>query len=125
MSSQRSSSIRVFSGTAFTLMLGDPLSREVSEPSTSSTESAPRVASRPVDRGSMEPAQEVAPISGHQGDEEVEEVTVNCGDLQSLITLEDCTRITREYGLKVVEPTDLERPQTPPNGYVTLSERYL
>ena len=38
---------------------------------------------------------------------------------------EDYTWITREYGLEVVEPTDLERPHTSPDGYVTLSERYL
>ena len=30
-----------------------------------------------------------------------------------------------EYGLEVVEPTDLERTHTPPVGYVTLSECYL
>ena len=33
--------------------------------------------------------------------------------------------ITREYGLGVVEPSDLERLHTPPVGYVTLSEHYL
>ena len=55
----------------------------------------------------------------------MEEVAVSCGDLQSLITPEDYTWITREYGLKLVEPTDLERLHTPLNGYVTLSERYL
>ena len=60
-----------------------------------------------------------------KGDEEVEDVAVNCVDLQSLITPEDCTRITQEYGLEVVKPTDLERPHTPLDGYVTLSERYL
>ena len=31
----------------------------------------------------------------------------------------------REYGLEVVEPTNLEMPHTPLVGYVTLSERYL
>ena len=61
---------------------------------------------------------------GRQGNEE-EEVTVSCGDLQSSITSEEYTRITREYGLEVVEPTDLERPHTPLVDYVTLSERYL
>ena len=55
----------------------------------------------------------------------MEEVAVSCGDLQSLITPEDCTWITREYGLKVLEPTNLERPYTSTDGYVTLSERYL
>ena len=64
-------------------------------------------------------------ISGRQGDEEVEEVVVSYGDLQSLITLEDCTRITQEYCLKVLEPTNLERPHAPLDGYVTLSKRYL
>ena len=73
----------------------------------------------------MELALEVASILGHQSDEEVEEVAVSCGDLQSLIKPEDCTWITREYGLEVLEPTDLERPHTPLDGYVTLSERYL
>ena len=62
--------------------------------------------------------------SSHQGDKE-EEIAVSCGDLQSLITSEECTWITQEYGLEVVVPTDLERPHTPPVGYVTLSERYL
>ena len=38
--------------------LCDPLSREVSEPNTSSTESVPKVASRPVARGAVELAQE-------------------------------------------------------------------
>ena len=38
---------------------------------------------------------------------------------------EDCTLVTREYGLEVVEPTDLERSHTPLDGYVTLSKRYL
>ena len=39
--------------------------------------------------------------------------------------MEDCTRITRQYGLEVVAPNELERPHTPPDGYVTLSELYL
>ena len=110
MSSQGSNSVRLFSGAAFTPMSGDPLSMEVSKPSTSSTESAPEVASRPVVRGAMEPAPEVASrpkdrwamepvqetvsISGRQGDEEAEEVAVSFGNLQSLITPEDCTQIT-------------------------------
>ena len=125
MSSQGSSSVRVFSGTAFTPMLVDPLSREISEPSTSSTEFAPKVASHPVDRGAIEPTLEAASVLDCQCYEKVEEVAVSCGDLQSLITPEDCTRITQEYGLEVVEPTDLERSHTPLDGYVTLSECYL
>ena len=57
-------------------MLGDP-----SAPSTSSTNSAPEVASRPVDRGAIEPTQEAASTSGCQSKEEVEEIAVNYGDL--------------------------------------------
>ena len=106
-------------------MSGDPLSREVSMPNTSSIESAPKVVSRPVARGTMEPAQETVSTSGRQSEEEVKEITVSCGDLQSLIISEDCTWISREYGLEVVEPNDTERPHTPPDGYVALSERYL
>ena len=81
MSSQGTSSVRIFFGTAFAPMLGDPLSREVSEPNTSSTKSAPEVASCHVDRGAMEPVQEAASVSSRQGDEEVEEVAVSCGNL--------------------------------------------
>ena len=55
MSSQGSSSVRVFSGAAFAPMSDDPMSREVSEPSTSSTESALDITSRPMVRGAMEP----------------------------------------------------------------------
>ena len=55
----------------------------------------------------------------------MEEIAVTYGDLQSLIMLEDCTRISQEYNLKVVKPDDMERPHTPPDGYVTLSECYL
>ena len=113
MSSQWSSSIRAISGIAFRHMLGEPLSRDVSTPSASFTESEPKVASYPVDRRAMKPAHEAASVSGQHGNEEVEEVMVSYGDLQSLITPEDCTRITREYGVKVVEPTDIERPHTP------------
>ena len=43
MSSQGSSSTRAVSRTAFGPMLGDPLSRDVSVPNASSTESAPEV----------------------------------------------------------------------------------
>ena len=69
--------------------------------------------------------EEAASISGRQGDEEVEEVAVSCGNLQSSITPEDYTWITQEYDLEVLEPTDLERLHTPLDGYVTLFERYL
>ena len=55
----------------------------------------------------------------------MEEVVVSCGDRQSLIMSEDCTQIIQKYGLKVLEPTNLERPHTPSDGYMTLSERYL
>ena len=141
MSSQGSSSVRVCSRATFAPMSGDPLYREVSEPSTSSTKSTPEVASRPMvrrvmelapkvasrleDGGAMEPAQKVASISGRQDDEEVEEVAVSCGDLQSLITSEDYTRITQEYGLEVLEPNDLERLHASLDGYMTLSKCYL
>ena len=124
MSSQGSSSVRATSGIAFGPMSGDPLSRDVSMPSASSTEPAHEIASRPVDRRAAEPEKEVVSTSGRQGDEE-QQVVVSCGDLQSSITSEECTRITREYSLEVVEPTDLEIPHTPLVGYVTLSERYL
>ena len=62
--------------------------------------------------------------SGCQGDVE-EEIAVSCGDLESSITPEECIRIAREYGLEVIEPTDLERPHIPPVDYVTLSEHYF
>ena len=42
-----------------------------------------------------------------------------------MLTSEDCAWITREYGLEVVTPDDMERPHTSPDGYVTLSELYL
>ena len=66
---------------AFAPMLGDPLSREVSTPNASSTESTLVVASHPVDRRAMEPAREMVSTSGRQSEEEEEEVAVNCGDL--------------------------------------------
>ena len=78
-----------------------------------------------MDKGATEPARETTSTSGHPREEEDEEVAVSCGDLQSSFTPEDCTRIAREYGLEVVAPDDVERPHTPPNGYVTLSEFYL
>ena len=125
MSSQGSSSIRTISGAAFTPMSGDPLPREVSTPNASSTESMLEVISRPVDRRAIEPASETASTLGRQSEEEEEEVAVSYGDLQSSLTPEDCTWIAWEYGLEVVAPDDLERPHTPPGGYVTLSELYL
>ena len=73
----------------------------------------------------MEPEQEATSTSSRQVDNEVKEVAVSCGDLQSLITSEECTRIALMYGLYVVEPTNLERLHIPPTSYVTLSERYL
>ena len=119
----------------------DSLSRKVSEPSTSSIESMAEVASRSVVRGPIEPAPEVAScsedkgamqpmqeatfVSGRQGNDEVEEVAISCGDLESSITSKDCTRITQEYSLEVLELTNLERPHTLQDGYMTLSERYL
>ena len=124
MSSQESSSVRTVSGTAFRPMSGDPLSRDVSTPSASSTESAPEVAPHLVDRGAAEPEQEAVSTSGRHGDGE-EKVAVSYDDLQSSITPKKCTPMTQEYGLEVVEPTDLERPHTPLVGYVTLSEHYL
>ena len=106
-------------------MSSDPLSREVSAPSTSSTESAPEVSSHPVARGAMEFVHEAMSTPGCQREEEVEEIAVSCGDLQSLIMPEDCTQISWEYGLEVVEPDNTERPLTPLDGYIALSERYL
>ena len=67
-------------------MSGDPLSREVSTPSTSSNEFALEVVSRPVVKGAMEPALEAVSTSGSQSEEEVEEIGVSCGDLQSSLT---------------------------------------
>ena len=55
MSSQGSSSARVVFGTVFGPMLGDPLSRDVSTASASSTVSAPKVTSRLADREAAEP----------------------------------------------------------------------
>ena len=124
MFSQGSSSVKATSGTAFGPMLGNPLSRDVSSPSASSTELAPEVASRHVDRGATEPEHEAMSTLGRQGDVE-DEIAVSCGDLKSSIIPEECIQITWEYGLQVIEPTDLERPHTPAVGYVTLSEHYL
>ena len=47
--------------------------------------------------------------SGRQADDEVEEVAISRGNLESSITSEECTQIARMYGLLVVEPIDLER----------------
>ena len=54
MSSQGSSSVKAISGTTFRPMSGDPLSRDVSTPNTSSIESAFEFAFHPVDRGAAE-----------------------------------------------------------------------
>ena len=125
MSSQGSSSAKAVSGAVLGPMSVDPMSRDVSTPSVSHTESAPEVTSHPSNREAAEPEQEVVSTSGRQVDDEAEEVAVSCGNLESLITSEECTRITRMYSLQVIEPTDLERPHVPPIGHVTLSERYL
>ena len=125
MSSQGSSSTRAVSRTVFGPMSGDPLSKDVFRPNASFTESAPEVDSRPVDREAAEPEQEAVSTSGRQVNDGVEEVAVSCGDLESLITSEECTRIAQMYGLQVIKPTDLERPHTSPVGHVTLSEHYL
>ena len=124
MSSQGSSSVRATSGAAFGPMSGDPLSMDVSTPSASSTEPTSEVTFRPVDRGAVEPEHEAVSTSGHLDDME-EETAVNYGNLESSITQEECTRIAQEYGLVVIEPTNLERPHIPPVGHVTLFERYL
>ena len=81
MSSQGSNSVRVVSGIAFAPMSGDPLSREISTPSTSSTEFVPEVASRPTGRGALEPTQEPVSTLDCQSEGELEEIVINCGDL--------------------------------------------
>ena len=90
MSSQGSSSVRATSGAAFEPMSGDPLSRDVFTPNASSTDPAPEVSSRLVDRGAAEPRQEAVSTSGRLDDVE-EETTVSYGDLESSITREKCT----------------------------------
>ena len=112
-------------GAAFAPMSGDPLFREVSTPSTSFTESAPEVASRPTGRRVTELVREIMTTLGRLGEEEEDEVAVSCEDLQSLLTTEDCVWIARQYGLEAVVPYELERPHTPPDGYVTLSRSTL
>ena len=126
MSSQGSCSVRICSGAAFAPMSGDPLSREVSTSSASSTESAPEVASRPADRRAAEPTRETTSTSDHFSEEEEKnEVAVSCEDLQSALTAKDSIRIARKYDLEVVAPYELERPYTSPDDYVTVSETYL
>ena len=73
----------------------------------------------------MEPTCATASTLGRQSEEEEEGVAVSYGDLQSLLTSKDCTRIAREYGPEVVSPDDVERSYTPSDGYVTLFELYL
>ena len=80
MSSQGSSSVRTISRAAFAPMSGDPLSREVSTPNASSTESVPEVA-RPVDKRAMKPVHETVSTSSHPDEEEDEDMTVSCEDL--------------------------------------------
>ena len=81
MSSQGSNSVRVYSRADFATMAGDPLSREVSTPSTSSTEFVPEVASRPVDKGATGLAREIVSTSSYFREEEDEdEVMVSCED---------------------------------------------
>ena len=43
--------------------------------------------------------QEIVSTSGRQVDDEAEEVAVSYGDLESLITSEECTQIARMYDL--------------------------
>ena len=63
-------------------MSGDPLSKVVSMPSASSTESEPKVTSHPVDKRATEPVREMTSISGPFSEEEDEdEVEVSCKDL--------------------------------------------
>ena len=112
MSSQGSSNVTICLGVAFPPMLGDPLSREVSMPSTSSTESAYEIASCPVGRRVMELVHEMVTTLGCLGEEEEDEVAVNYEDLQSSVT-KDYIRIARQYGLEVVAPYKLEIPYTP------------
>ena len=126
MSSQVSSSVRIYSGAAFVDMAGDPLSREVFTSSTFSTKSTLDVASCPADKGVIGPAREAVSTSGRFSEEEKEdEVAISCEDLQSTLTVEDSIRIAREYDLEVVMPYELERLHHPPDSYVIVSETYL
>ena len=99
MSSQGSSSAKAVPRTAFGPLSGDPLSRDVSTSSTSSTESAPEVASSRVVVEAAGPEREAVSISERRVDDGVEEVAVSCGDLVSLIMSEECARIAQMYGL--------------------------
>ena len=126
MSSQGSSSVRIFSRAAFAPLVGDPLSRDVSTPNASSTESAPEVASRPANKRAIEPVRETTSASGRiREEEEEDEVVVCCKDLQFTLTVEDYVQIARQYDLEMVAPYKLERPYTHLDGYVTVSETYL
>ena len=69
MSSQRSSSVRVYSRANFVAMAGDPLSQEVSMPNISFTESTPEVGSRLVDEEVTRTAREPVSTSGHVSEE--------------------------------------------------------
>ena len=92
MSSQGSNSVKVASGAAFRPISGDLLSRNVSTPSASFIDPAPEGASRPANRGAAKPEQEAVSTSGRLDDVE-EETSVSCGDLESLITQEECKQI--------------------------------
>ena len=81
MSSQWSSRVRICSGAAFAPMSGDPLSREVSTTSASSTESTPEVFSRPTGRRVTESVRETATTLGHLREKEEDEVVVSYEDL--------------------------------------------
>ena len=70
MSSQGSSRIKTCLGADFEPMLGDPLSREVSMPNTSSIESTPEVTSRLTDRRVSEPVHETTSTLGCPSEEE-------------------------------------------------------
>ena len=89
MSSQGSSSVRVYLGAHFATMAGDPLSKEVSMPSILFKESGPEVASRTTDEGVTRPARELVSTSGRVSKEEEDEVAVSYADLRSAITGED------------------------------------
>ena len=94
-------------------------------PRASSTEFVPEVASCLMDRRAMEPSRETVSISSCPDEEEDKDVAASCEDIQSSLTPEDCTWITRQFGLEVLVPYELERLHTPLDGYVTFSELYL
>ena len=89
MSSQESSSVRIYSGVAFAAMGGDSISREVSMPSAFSTESSLEVASCPTDKGVTGSAREAASTLGRFSEKEEDDVVVSYEDLQSALTVED------------------------------------